>query len=130
MEKKQRFEIAKADPGIGVIFGWACVSKVDGADYEDSQGDVITEAAILKASAEFMEMSRAGKVAHNGPVAGKIVFALPLTEDIAKALDITCRKSGLVIGFKPTDPAVLDKFAKGEYAGFSVGGWVKESRMG
>ena len=131
MDDKDRIvkvSVAKAEAGIGVIFGWAVVCRKDGQDYVDDQDDFVTEKAMLNASVAFMESNRVGKTSHTGPQSGTIVFGMPLTEEIAKSLGISCAKSGLVVGFKPSDPGVLAKFADGTYNGFSIGGWVKEAR--
>lgn len=114
--------LLKASKTLGIVFGYAIVSKVDGADYYDLQGDHITEDAMAKAAADFMMESRAGKIMHVGPIVADVPFLFPLTEEIGKALDITAKRHGLLIGFKPRDPAILDKFASGELTGFSIGG--------
>jgi hypothetical protein len=58
---------------------------------------------------------------HKGDPIGTMVFAFPLTTDIAKAFDITTPRTGLMIGMKPS-AEVLAKFKSGEYTGFSIGG--------
>jgi hypothetical protein len=50
-----------------------------------------------------------------------IVHSFPLTTDIAKALEITTRKTGWLVAMKP-NAGVLAKFASKEYKGFSIGG--------
>ena len=45
-----------------------------------------------------------------------------MTSDIAKALDIEIEKTGFVVGMKPSDPEILEKFRSGEFTGFSIGG--------
>lgn len=123
--KAQKFEsavqIAKVDESLGLVFGFAIVSKVDGEPYHDVQGDYIPEDAMLKAGADFMANSRVAKEMHAGDKIGEVVFAFPLTEDIAKSLDITTKKTGLLIAMKPS-AEVLAKFRSGEFAGFSIGG--------
>lgn len=113
----------KADQRLGIVFGWAIVCKEDGEDYFDTQGDHIPEDAMLKATAEFMAGKRTMKVMHKGRKRGTVLFAFPMTTDIAKALGIESDKSGLLIGVKPDDKSVLDKFASGEFTGFSIGGY-------
>jgi hypothetical protein len=114
--------ILKADTALGIVFGFAIVCKVDGEEYFDLQGDNIPEDAMAKAAAEFMADLRVGKAMHDGDQVADVVFAFPLTTDIAKALDIETKQTGLLIGFKPRDAAMLEKFANGEYTGFSIGG--------
>lgn len=114
-------EVAKVDESLGLVFGYAIVSKVDGEPYFDSQGDHIPEEAMLKAGTDFMLHSRVAKEMHSGAPVGGVVFAFPMTEDIAKALDIEVRKTGLLIAMRPSS-AVLAKYRSGEYTGFSIGG--------
>ena len=114
--------VVKVDDKLGVVFGWAIVCAVDGEDYYDTQGDHIPEDAMLKAATDFMVRSRAAKEMHTGPVKGMVCFAFPMTTDLSAALGITTSKTGLMVGIKPDDPAVLGKFLSGEYVGFSMGG--------
>jgi hypothetical protein len=58
---------------------------------------------------------------HSRSGAGQVLFAFPLTEEIAKSLDIVTKKTGLLIGMKP-DEEMLEKFRDGTYTGFSIGG--------
>lgn len=114
-------EILKVDTSLGLVFGFAIVSTEDGEPHFDLQGDHIPEDAMLKAATDFMQKSRATKEMHQGEVDGQVVFAFPLTTEIAKALDIETPRTGLLIGMKPGEEA-LAKFASGEYTGFSIGG--------
>lgn len=114
--------VCKVDECLGLVFGWAIVCKVDGQEYFDTQGDYIPEDSMMKAAADFMENSRMAKDMHQGEAIGPIVFAFPMTEDVAKALGIETKKTGLLIAMKP--PAdILEKFKSNEYTGFSVGGY-------
>lgn len=114
--------ILKTDTSLGIVFGFAIVCKIDGEDYFDLQGDNIPEDAMAKAATDFMSELRVGKAMHEGEQIADVVFAFPLTTDVAKALDIETKQTGLLIGFKPRDPAMLERFASGEYTGFSIGG--------
>jgi hypothetical protein len=118
--------ICKVDESLGLVFGWAMVSKRDGTPYVDVQNDEIPDQAMLEAAADFMAKSRVAKEMHAGDQVGEIVFAFPMTEDIAKALEITTKQYGLLIAMKPSAD-VLEKFKRGELRGFSVGGAVFES---
>lgn len=122
-EKVQDLSILKVDDELGLVFGWAIVSKDDGEDYFDVQGDHIPEDSMLKASTDFMLSDRVGKEMHAGEAAGTIVFAWPLTTDIAKAMGLETDRTGLMIAWKPSDVATLEKFKSGEYSGFSIGGY-------
>lgn len=108
-------------PQLGLVLGWAIVCKEDGKDYWDVQKNHIPEGAMLEASADFMEHSRAGNEMHAGPDCGTYLFAFPLTEEIAKAMGLNSRRTGLMVGYKPT-PEVLAKFVSKEYQGFSIEG--------
>lgn len=115
-------EFVKVDEGLGLVFGWAIVCKVDGADYYDLQGDHIPEEAMLNAVTDFMSKSRVAKDMHDGDQIGDIVFAWPLTTEMAKALDITTRQTGFLIGMRPSAD-VLAKYKSGERRGYSIGGY-------
>lgn len=120
-------EVAKVDEDLGLVFGFSLVSKVGDEPYFDSQGDHIPEDAMLKASVDFMLKSRMSGDMHardesGAPIGdGDVVFAFPLTADIAKAMDITTKFTGLMIAMRPS-AAVLAKYRDGTYKGFSIGG--------
>lgn len=113
--------ILKVDEALGLVFGFAIVCTEDGEDYFDLQGDNIPEAAMLKAAAEFMENSRAADDMHDGETMGEVIFALPLTTELAKELDIVTKRTGLIIAMKPSEE-VFEKFKDGTYTGFSIAG--------
>lgn len=114
--------VIKVDESLGLVFGWAMICKEGGEEYFDVQDDHIPEDAMLKASTDFMLSRRVAKEMHFGDETGTIVFAFPVTEDVAKAMDITTKRSGLMIAMKPSSEALLEKFRSGEYTGFSIGG--------
>lgn len=114
--------VCKVDEGLGLIFGFAIVCKQGGEDYYDLQGDHIPEDSMLKAATDFMaSSSRPGNDMHRTDD-GTVVFAFPLTSDIAKALDIETPQTGLLIAMRPDNPETLAKAKAGEYRGFSIGG--------
>lgn len=125
---KVNTQICKVDPTLGLVLGWGIICKQDGEEYFDLQGDHITENAMVEAAADFMKNSRVAKDMHiagsEGELPGSVVFAFPLTEDVAKAFDITTSKTGLLVGMMPGDSNVLNKFQSGEYTGFSIGGFI------
>ena len=127
-EKQIIAKVDRVDEDLGIVFGWAIVSKVKGDDYFDLQGDHIPEATVLKASARFMSGDRTAGHMHmqkDGEPCkvGTVVFAFPLTTEISKALKITCHQTGLLLGMKVDDNDILQKFKSGEYTGFSIGGY-------
>lgn len=115
--------LTKVNDELGLVMGWAIISKINGEDYYDTQYDNIPEDAMLEAANDFMQKSRVMKLMHEGDSQGTVVFAWPLTEEIAKSFGIECNKSGLMIAVKPDSDEILEKFRKGELTGFSIGGY-------
>lgn len=113
--------IAKVDESLGLVFGYAMVSKIDGEDHYDLHGHHIPDSTILKSLFKFADQPVA-KEMHSGEQIGKFVFMFPLTEEIAKSLDITAKQYGALVAMKPDNKEVISKFASGEYTGFSIGG--------
>ena len=124
-EKNSDVRICKVDASLGLVFGWAVVCKEDGVEYTDLQNHIIPESAMLKAATGFMLKSRKAQKQHSAETAGEIAFAFPLIDDIKDAFGIQCDKSGLVIGMK-CNSDTLQKFATGEFAGFSIGGMARK----
>jgi hypothetical protein len=119
---KTDITLFKVDENLGLVLGFAIVSKVDDEDYFDLQGDHIPEDAMLEAATDFMANSRVSKIMHKGEEAGQVVFAWPMTTEIAKAFDIETKTTGLMIAIKPDSPDQLAKYKSGEFTGFSIGG--------
>lgn len=115
-------EIVKVDEALGLVMGFAIVCEEEGEPYFDVQGDHIPEDSMLKASLDFMENSRTAKEMHVGGDKGTVVFAWPMTADIAKAFGIVTNRTGLMVAVRPSDGAMLEKFRDGTYTGFSIGG--------
>lgn len=121
--KKLYAKVQKVDSNLGLVMGYAIVCEKNGQPYFDTQGDHIPEDAMLEAAADFMANSRVAKEMHTGDEAGQVLFAFPLTKDIAEAMGIKAyEKTGLMIAMKPATNEMLDKFKTGEYSGFSIGG--------
>ena len=110
------------DEELGVVYGFAIVCKSEGEDYFDLQGDHIPEDAMTEALASFMKYSRVSMDMHDGKPSGNVLFAFPLTTDIAKSMGIETSRTGAIIGMKPDNPETLAKFKNGTYTGFSIGG--------
>jgi hypothetical protein len=120
--KKTYVKVEKVDDGLGLVLGFAIVCKEDGEDYYDLQGDHIPEQSMLEAATDFMKSSRLARDMHTkGDESGQVVFAFPLTTEIAEALGIVTKKTGLIIAMQP-DEEMLAKFKDGTYTGFSIGG--------
>lgn len=127
-ERKSSYtKFKKIDEELGLVMGFAIVCKEGGKDYFDLQGDHIPEDAMLDAATDFMRNSRKALQMHSGGQIGEIVFAFPLTTDIAKAFDIDTPTTGLMIAMRPESDEVMAKFRSGEYTGFSMGGAYLEN---
>ena len=116
-----RAKVLKVDEELGLVFGWAIVCTEMGEPYFDLQKDHIPDGAMLKAATDFMKNSRTAKEMHRGEQCGSVVFAMPLTAEVAKAFDIKTDRTGLMIAMAPDDE-MLAKFKNGELTGFSIGG--------
>ena len=117
--------IKSVTPTHGVIFGWACLSKLNGIDYEDMQNDVIDDACIEQMAIDFCKADLPLGVEHKNQ-GGQILAVWPLTDDICKAYGITAEKRGLMLMVKPDD-ATLKRYQNGEFMGFSIAGSVIDS---
>lgn len=124
-EVRVETRILKAEPRLGIAFGYALVSEVDGVPYVDLHGHEVSDSEILKAFDRAIESGIDGKVMHEGQPAAKVAV-FPLTKAIAEALGIIGERYGLLIAFKPSDPALLERIAAGEFAGFSIGATATE----
>lgn len=126
--QSQYAEVTKVDDTLGLVFGWAIVSKIEGDPYFDTQGDHIPEDSMMESAMEFMIEKRHGGEMHrrdkNGDpvVVGKVVFCWPMTEETAKAFNVETPMTGLMIALKPDNDEILEKFRSGVYTGFSIGG--------
>lgn len=110
------------DKGLGLVFGWSIISSENGKPYYDTQGDHIPEDSMLNAATEFMQSKRQMKIMHSGKSIGKVVFAWPMTQEIAEAMGVKGGRTGLMVAVKPDNPNVLERFREGKYSGFSIGG--------
>ena len=121
----QATQILKVDDSLGLVFGFAAVSTVDGEPHFDQHGDHIPDEVMLKAAMKFARSAKVAKEMHKGDAIGSVIHTFPLTAEIAKSLDIQTRTTGLLIAMHPDDLTVLQKFRDGTYTGFSIGGMAK-----
>lgn len=126
MEKQIKLDIVKVNKELGILFGYAIVCKEDGEEYYDLQGDYIPEDAMMEAAVNFMDGNNYFWENHIYGV-GKVLFAWPMTSELAEALEIEVKRTGLLVGVKPDHYDIIDKFREGIYTGFSIGGMVNEA---
>lgn len=120
---KNHIHFIKGDDALGIIYGYAMITKANGEAFVDSQGDHIPDQAMLEASADFMEnTSRTLGLEHKADEGGKVIFAFPMTDAIKKAFDITTPVNGLIIGIKPKNQETYEAFKANKLTGFSIGG--------
>lgn len=125
LKKEYQFKVAKAVDEIGVVFGVGFESTVNGKPYKDLQGHHIPPVEMLKGTTNFMLKSRKADDRHDEIQQGEIVHSLPLTKEIAKALEIQSDREAWFIGMKPS-AEVFELFKSGDRTGFSIGGQAVE----
>lgn len=131
--RKTDAQIIKVSSELGLIFGFAVICKVDGEDFWDSDDEHYPEESMLADSTEFAKNSRIACTMHardseGQPVQdGGVVHTFPLTTEIAKALGIETRRTGLLIALAPDDEETLEKARSGFFTGFSIGGDILDS---
>lgn len=116
--------VVKTDEKLGLVFGWALATSLDGGEtpHVDLQQDaIIGDDELIKIAAEFMEQGAASDVMHDDNPDGKIVFAMPLTRDVAGALGITTKVHGLAIAMRPSRET-FRRFVSKELNAFSIAG--------
>jgi len=126
----QEAQIVKVDDELGIVLGWAIISTISGEPYFDKQGDHIPDNSMLEAATDFMLHSRVQGDMHEKVegsdgeevAKGVVVFAWPMTAEIAKAYGIEVNQTGLMIAIKPSDSEILEKYRDGTYTGFSISG--------
>lgn len=116
-----RAEVIKVDEELGLVFGWAIICTEHGEPYFDLQKDHIPDMSMLRAATDFMKNSRAAKEMHCDSRRGDVVFAFPMTAEVAKAFGIQTDRTGLMVAMAP-DEEMLGKFKRKELTGFSIGG--------
>ena len=129
---EMRGTILKVSEELGLIFGFAAICKVDGEDFYDSDNEHYPEEAMLADTTEFAKSRRVACTMHardsDGQVVedGGVIHTFPLTTEIAKALDITTRRTGLLVALSPDNPETIAKAKNGDFGGFSIGGQIVE----
>lgn len=117
-------KVAKLDDTMGVVFGYALASTVDGGKtpHVDLQDDAILGGdELIKVALGFVEAGAASDVMHDENPDGFVPFVMPLTEDTKKAFKLTGDVDGIAIGMKPS-AETFKRFQSGELGAFSIGG--------
>lgn len=119
--------IAKADPALRTVWGWASVTVRDGAPVVDAEGDVIATDELVRAAHAFMAQSRRGAAGHADggediPAVGTVVESLVASRAVQEALGIALDREGWFVGIRIDDDAVWDAVLAGELAALSIGG--------
>lgn len=116
-------QLAKFNEELGLAFFWAFTcTNPDGTEHFDLQNDTVDQ-DFIKAAMDFM-VDGGGAVDEmhdENATDGKVVFAFPMTPDIASAFGVTTKQSGLMIAIKPTTEQ-LAKLKDGTFNGVSIGG--------
>ena len=123
-KKSITVNVLKVNESLNMVYGYALVSKIDGEDYYDTQGDNIPDDVIVPAAKEFAENSQRAEILHSGVRIGKVLHTFPMTDDIAKSLSIEPKMTGLLIGMHVTDDRAMKMVRAGELRGFSMGGFI------
>lgn len=124
-------KVNKVDNSLRMVFGWGSICKKRNQEtgqleiYTDTDNEQFPEDVTLKAWLDFMNSDqRIMDNMHNEQPVGKVVFAFPMTEDIAASFGLVDKldQTGVIVGTLITDDEVLKKFQTGEYTGYSIGG--------
>lgn len=123
--------LVKTIDELGLAFFWAFTStNTDGTDHYDLHGDqVVADDAMIKAAMSFMESGGAVDEMHDEePDGGRVVFAMPMTPEIAKAFGVTTKTNGLMIAIKPSADAMA-KLKDGTYRAVSIAGLGEREQL-
>lgn len=136
--KFQNATILKASAKLGLIFGFAMITKARNAQgdlvpFNDDDDDQFTDQGMLEACTDFAKSSRVACTMHARDAAeqpiqdGGVIHHFPLTEEIAKALDIVAPVAGLLVALAPDNPDTVARAERGDFTGFSIGGKIIEA---
>lgn len=114
--------VTKGVTADGLVYGWGIVCTIAGEKYRDLQTHHIPDAAMLKATTQFMLTERTSKDMHHGSQQGVVVHSWPLTAEMAKAYGVTTEQTGWMVAVKFFDDKITNLFRTGKRKGFSIGG--------
>lgn len=119
------FKAECMDTPMRLVCGWAMVAteKASQANdpYMDTQNTYIPQNVIMHSAYDFMLHSRKSDDMHDESQVGTVVFAWPFLDGYIAPFAVPGEKRGFAIGVT-FNQRTFDKFAIGEYTGFSVGG--------
>lgn len=129
-------KFVKASEQLGLAFFWAFTStEKSGEPHYDHHGDAVqADDDMVRAAMEFMQDGGAVDEMHDyDATKARVVFAMPMTPEIAKAYGIETKQTGLMVAIKVTDEQ-LEKLKDGTYTGVSIAGLgtreIVEARKG
>jgi hypothetical protein len=120
---------ARLDEAIGVVFGYAVASTIDGGQspHIDLQGDaVIGGDELIKIALGFAEAGAHSDVMHDCVKDGWVPFVMPLNAETKKAFGLAGDVEGIAIGMKPS-AETFKRFVSGEFSAFSVYGTAERT---
>lgn len=117
----------KRDDEKQIVFGWGSVTKKDGVEVIDLQGDVIEDVELEKAVYEFMAVSKQHDEQHERIVEGShFVESFVVTDEKLEKMfpgeTIPQGYRGWWVGIQVNDVEVWKKIKDGTYTGFSITG--------
>lgn len=124
-----RTGLLKIDEEQRIAWGWASVISENGEPVVDKQGDIISADVMTRAANAFMSDVRAGQVMHEGVTKAVVLHSLPLSKDLAEALELGTNREGWIIGMKVKDEDTWERVKSGELRAFSIGGEAMRSAI-
>lgn len=115
------------DPVCKVAYGWAYVAKKGDSVVIDHSGDEWPIEEVEKTAHDFISNCRVGGESHVTKGGAELVESIVFSKALQDALGIDIKKDGesiegWFVGFRITDPELLEKVEKGELSMFSIGG--------
>lgn len=124
--------VLKVDVERRLVYGWAALTRWNGAPYFDSEGDWIDADSLQDAVVKFMKGDRTAGVLHardssGRPVrVGRVVEALVVDDEKLRAMfgDVELPDSprGLFVGVQVENDEVWRQIKNGLLQGFSISG--------
>jgi hypothetical protein len=123
-------KVNKVDLGQRLVFGWGSICQKRNPEtnqlelYTDTDNEQFPEDVTLKGWVDFMKGSRVMDSMHDETPVGEVIFAFPMTEEIAKSFGIldSLNQTGIIVGTYVESDVILQKFHTGEFKGYSIGG--------